>query len=111
MIGRAFDLGELGGVVKLLCWKHGTPLAIVTTGTMKKIMTGSGTAKGKDPVRDAVKRIYGITPKHDDETDACGLMTTGEVLYYDEGPAECMSRRKGIKVPEIIQGRLQGSTM
>ncbi|WP_160289059.1 crossover junction endodeoxyribonuclease RuvC [Alcaligenes faecalis] len=106
VIGRAFDLGELGGVVKLLCWEQGIPLAIVTTGTMKKIMTGSGVAKGKQPVRTAVCRIYGITPTKDDESDACGLMTTGEVLYYDQGPAECMARKKGIKIPEVVFGKV-----
>lgn len=73
---RAFDLGELGGILKVAIYEKGVPLLLVPPTNLKLFATGSGRAD-KDAVRIAMNRVGGILFANDDEADAYGLLQMG----------------------------------
>ncbi len=77
--GRAFDLGELGGVLKLLLWTSNIQTLIVPPTCLKLFATGKGNAD-KDAVRIAMAKDRGKLFKGDDESDAYGLLRMGDAF-------------------------------
>lgn len=73
--GRVFNIGELGGVVRLLLFREGYPFVTIPPCTLKKWATGKGNA-GKDAMIAAAGR-RGITPRNDNEADAALLALLG----------------------------------
>lgn len=65
---RAFDLGEVGGVVKTLLLENEVPYVVVPPATLKLFATGSGSAS-KDDMLEAARRL-GATPTDDNQADA-----------------------------------------
>lgn len=75
-VGRAFDIGELGGLIKLCVYDTKCPLYIVTPTQLKKYITGKG--KGpKDQVFHSActKWTYEFQTTH--EAEAYGLARIG----------------------------------
>jgi crossover junction endodeoxyribonuclease RuvC len=75
--GKVFDIGEMGGVVKLALSMRGVPFIIVPPSTLKKYATGKGNA-GKDEVLSAAIRA-GFAGSNNDEADAWWLRHMGLV--------------------------------
>lgn len=86
MFGKAFELGELGGVIK--CWA-GSGLIVAPT-TLKKFITGKGKLeKGidkKDIIPRIVKEKWGFETKDDNIADAYGL---ARIAYLYDHQDEC----------------------
>lgn len=75
-----FDLGELGGVLKLLILERGIDILLVPPTSLKLFATGKGNAD-KDQVSVSVKALLGVSFPTSDQYDAAGLLAMGE-LYY-----------------------------
>ena len=71
-VGRNFELGELGGVIKIFFYEFGIPecnIRKVGIGTWKKEVVGNGRAK-KEEIAYYVKNILGQEFKTQDECDS-----------------------------------------
>lgn len=74
--GRAFDLGELGGVLKLALFERKIPILLVPPSCLKLFATGKGNAD-KDQVMVAMAKHRGRLFASDDEADAYALLQMG----------------------------------
>jgi len=79
--GRAFDLGELGGVLKLMLFERKIRLLLVPPTCLKLFATGKGNAD-KDRVMAAMAKERGKLFTYDDEADAYALYLMG-LAYSD----------------------------
>ena len=75
--GRVFDLGELGGVLKMEMHYRRIPILVVPPSNLKMFVTGYGGAKGKDEMMRTLAKHKGRLFKTDDEADAYGLVLMG----------------------------------
>lgn len=66
---RPFDLGEVGGVVRLRLFRLGVPFVVVPPALVKRFAAGNGQAT-KDQVRQAIKRKWGLNILQEDQADA-----------------------------------------
>ena len=78
-----FQLGELGGCVRLDLWRHGLPYVEVPPSVLKKFATGKGNV-GKDEVLAAAIRKYGFEGSNNNEADAWILYKMGMARYDEE---------------------------
>jgi Holliday junction resolvasome RuvABC endonuclease subunit len=79
--GRSvFDIGELGGVLKTLCYEKGLRIVLVPPATLKLFTAGKGTAD-KDMMAAAILERWGLDFPTNDEADAFALYQLGEVLF------------------------------
>lgn len=78
--GRAFSIGELGGVLKLVAKKRSMAVVVVPPKTLKVFATGNGNATKDDMVK-AARGTWGLTSNAHDEADALALLKIGEALY------------------------------
>ena len=79
--GRAvFDIGELGGCVRLLLYRLHVPCAVVPPATLKKYATGRGNC-GKDEMVAAAIRRFGFTGCENNEADAYLLWCMARHAY------------------------------
>lgn len=69
---QAHSLGELGGVIRLALASRGVPIILVPPGTLKKFVTGKGTATKPEMAVGLFKR-WGIEKSDDNEADAAAL--------------------------------------
>lgn len=76
-VGRAFDIGELGGVLKLLAFELDVDILVVPPRNLKLFATGSGNAKKPEVIK-AVADVWGYNIPRDDEADAFVLYKMGE---------------------------------
>lgn len=83
-MGRVFDIGELGGVIKLGLFYKKLPVAIVPPSSLKKFATGKGNAK-KDDMLEAAIRHFKFTGHGNDEADAWLLLKMAEAAYGGGG--------------------------
>jgi len=86
--GRAiFDVGELGGVIRLTLYEHATPVAIVAPATLKKFTTGKGNAS-KDQMLAAAIRRWAFEGDDNNAADAwmLRLMGLGATHRHDNLP-------------------------
>lgn len=70
--GRAFDIGELGGVIKLALWSKGIPYHLVPPTQVKRYVTGKGNCQ-KNMIIMAVYKEWGHEAKDDNEADSLAL--------------------------------------
>ncbi|WP_019548434.1 hypothetical protein [Streptomyces sulphureus] len=73
------DLAGLRVLVRVYCYSHDIPYALVPPASLKQYVTGHGNAS-KGRVRTAVAELYGIRtegPARYDEADAYGLAAAG----------------------------------
>jgi len=76
--GRVFDIGEMGYAYKRVLYKAGLETYIVPPTSMKKFVTGKGTAK-KDQIQSSLLTTWDLDIQYEDEADAAGLALFG---YY-----------------------------
>lgn len=74
-----FDLGELGGTLKMLILSKGIDILLVPPTSLKLFTTGKGNAD-KDQVALAVGREAEVSYGSSDQYDATGLMLMGEAF-------------------------------
>ncbi len=107
--GHAHQMGELGGVLRVMF--HGTklPWIVIGTGQLKKFVTGKGNGK-KDLILMNVFKKWGLQFGNSDEADAFGLAKIGSYLAGDilEGDKLLVTQREVLnaltgKYPEIIK--------
>lgn len=96
-----FDLGELGGVLKLLILEKGLDILLVPPNNLKLFATGKGNAD-KAQVSLALENATGVKFSTSDQYDAAGLLLMGET-YLDA------AARKAL--PEHCKKALNGCTM
>lgn len=75
--GRVFDLGELGGILKMEMYDRSIPVLLVPPSNLKQFVTGNGGAKGKELMMTTLARHRGRLFAKDDEADAYGLVLMG----------------------------------
>lgn len=75
-----FDLGELGGVVKLLILEKGIDIFLVSPNSLKLFVTGKGNADKKE-VALALEEELGVKFSTSDQYDAAGLLMMGEAKF------------------------------
>ena len=80
-VGRVFSIGELGGVLKLSCYREKVPVLMVPPSSLKMFITGKGMAD-KETIRACIQEQHLLDFEQDDEADAFVLMLMGE--YYLE---------------------------
>lgn len=67
-VGHVFELGEIGGVLKVLLQEHNVPYVVVPPVLVKKYATGSTSAKKKHMLKAA--REHGALVVDDNQADA-----------------------------------------
>lgn len=79
--GAVFNLGELGGVLRLALYKRGIPTIEVPPTYLKKFMTGRGNAQKNLMLKEAYKK-YEIDIDDDNDSDAFALALVAQA-YFD----------------------------
>ncbi len=82
-VGRVFELGEIGGVVKVMLIEHNIPYVVVPPSMLKKFATGNSSASKEDMVDTARER--GCTATDDNQADAFFLACIARA--YTKGTA------------------------
>lgn len=95
-----FDIGELGGVLKVLILERGIDILLVPPTNLKLFATGSGRpkGKGKEPVIAAISARLGVTFSKSDQYDAAGLLVMGEA-YHRRSSRIVLRGRSGVLAP------------
>jgi Holliday junction resolvasome RuvABC endonuclease subunit len=83
---QAHQIGELGGVIRVLLKEQSKPNLIVAPKTVKKWATGSGNA-GKPEMVDAAWKQLGYLGKSSDEADALWLHHLGTGAFDPQHPS------------------------
>jgi len=89
-----FDIGEMGGVLKILCYEKGIDVLLVPPATLKLFAAGKGNAK-KEEMIVAINERWGRWFSSDDEADAFALLKFGEVYLN-------VRKRRAFK-PKVIE--------
>lgn len=103
------DLAGLRVLVRLYCYRHHIPYAVIPPSSLKVYATGNGRA-GKGEIRDAIARTYGhLTegPARYDEADAYTAMAAGhDWLGEPLRPVPASHRRAldGVAWPAFLSG-------
>ncbi len=83
------QLGEWGGLVRMLAYEHGWNIVVVPPASLKLFVTGKGTAPKEQVILSCFKR-WGYSAADNNDADAYSLMRLG-VDYL--GPREVLSKR------------------
>lgn len=92
--GRTFDIGELGGIVKLEAWTYKVNILRVPPSSLKMFATGKGNAD-KNQVMLAVETIWGKDIAQNDEADAFVLLQMG-LAYLNKSKVRSKVRRNAL---------------
>lgn len=99
-----FDIGELGGVLKLLILESGIDILLTPPNSLKLFATGKGNAD-KDQVMLALRKSLGVQFSTSDQYDATGLLVMGEKYLS-------LKRKQGnVKLAPHEQKALNGCTL
>jgi Holliday junction resolvasome RuvABC endonuclease subunit len=100
---RAHSTGEMGGLVKVMLWKKGIPILIVSPKGLKKFATGNGNST-KPQVQGHIMTRWGYRVEQEDEADAFVLMHAGEA-YWNPRRARNYDpkRREALEKFELIR--------
>lgn len=96
---RVFDIGEWGGILKLISYEYVGRILVIPPTSMKKFVTGKGNAS-KEEVMSAVGDRWEIPFSCHDEADAIALYYTAQAYYLPfrekrmlgEGMRDCLSK-------------------
>ncbi len=105
---RAHSTGEIGGVVKVMCWEKWIPVLIVSPKGLKKFATGNGNST-KPQVQGHIMTRWKHRVEQEDEADAFVLLHAGEA-YFNPRKARAYDpkRREALENFELIRpGRLE----
>lgn len=89
---RQAVLGELGGVLRLLCYRRHQPLLVANPSHLKKFATGKGNAKKEIVLREAFKR-WKVEWDDNNQVDAYVLARIG-VGYLLDSTCETVQQRE-----------------
>jgi crossover junction endodeoxyribonuclease RuvC len=78
-VGRVFELGEVGGVLRLLLHDHGLPYLTVAPASLKLFATGRASAEKSDVI--AAARSAGPSPADDNQADAFFLAQVARAAH------------------------------
>jgi len=81
-VGRVFELGEMGGVLKLLVHEHGIGLTTVAPSALKKFATGKPSADKAAMLKAA--REAGVQPDDDNQADAFFLAEVARQFHLGD---------------------------
>jgi Holliday junction resolvasome RuvABC endonuclease subunit len=85
-VGRVFELGEMGGVLKLLACENNVPMIIVPPATLKKFATSNAGADKSAMVTQAALEM-GIPPADDNQADAFFLALIARHVHLRDQPS------------------------
>lgn len=96
---RSHQIGEMGGIIKLLCFDSHIPCITMPIGIHKKFTTGNGNAS-KDLVIKAVENYYFLETKDDNIADSRSILETYLAYLkfkhgckdYNESKTECLKK-------------------
>lgn len=83
-VGRVFELGEVGGVLRLLVHEHNLSYVDVPPASLKKYATGNASAEKEDMI--AAARRQGFDPSDDNQADAYFLSQIARHLHLGSMP-------------------------
>lgn len=83
-VGRVFELGEIGGVLRLLVHEHGLPYVVIPPLVLKKFATGNPAADKEDMVSFA--RQAGFAARDDNQADAFFLAEIARCHHLELAP-------------------------
>ena len=86
-VGRVFELGEIGGVIKVLLHESNIDYVVVPPSSLKKFATGVSSASKEDMV-DACMR-HGVTCADDNQADAFFLARVARAFSQDVVDRRC----------------------
>lgn len=79
---QAHQIGELGGVLRVLLTESGVRWITVAPAQLKKFATGKGNTKKEHMLQQVYKR-WGVECETSDEADAFTLAKIGQALVHD----------------------------
>lgn len=79
---QAHQIGELGGIIRVLLTESGVKWITVAPAQLKKFATGKGNTK-KEHILQQVYKRWGVECKTSDEADAFVLAKIGQALVED----------------------------
>lgn len=79
-VGRVFDIGELGGVVRLTLFQQKIPYDVVAPPSVKKYISGSGRCE-KDVIIKEVYKNYGLDTNDNNLADAVVIAKIAESIW------------------------------
>jgi len=83
--GRVFELGEIGGVLRLVVFEHGIPDTTVAPATLKKFATHNSGAKKAAMVKAAMAE--GLSVADDNQADAFFLAMIARCIHTGIAPS------------------------
>jgi crossover junction endodeoxyribonuclease RuvC len=86
-VGRVFELGEIGGVVKVLLIESNIPYVVVPPSMLKKFATGNSSASKEDMVDTAKER--GCMTTDDNQADAFFLACIARAYAKGTARSRC----------------------
>jgi hypothetical protein len=107
-----FNIGELGGIVRLLLWENGIPYAVVPPQTLKIFATGNGGSKKDKMIIETVKRLPDWEVDNNDEVDALWLYAMGHHALGSpivDLPASHLRALDKVEWPDTVKGDLHTS--
>jgi len=83
-VGRVFELGEIGGVLRLVIFEHGIPDIVVSPLTLKKFATHNSGASKAAMVKAAM--VEGVSVADDNQADAFFLAMIARCIHTGIAP-------------------------
>lgn len=86
--GRWFDLGEIGGLLKVELYRADIPVLVVPPSVLKCFVADNGLAT-KDRIKKDMLQVYGVATNSSDLADAAGLARLAYVYLTGDSQRRC----------------------
>lgn len=86
--GKVFELGEIGGLLKVEMYRRGINYVVVPPTVLKLFVTGNGMAS-KEKMMASMEKEYGVVTEVDDVADAAGLARFAYVYLTGDTTRRC----------------------
>lgn len=104
-VGKVFELGEVGGVIKCLLTERDIPYISIPPTTLKKFATGTGSADKEKMLAGA--KALGVHAANDNESDAFFLSRLARGYYLDASDLRHeLEVIQSLKSPKITKPKL-----